>query len=44
MPDRGSFEVAYFALKSGEALPVAPLVQHTGILSPKGDNVVLIPS
>jgi homoserine O-acetyltransferase len=45
MTGRQTFEVANFALQGGETLPAAKLVYRTlGTLSPKRDNVVLIPS
>ncbi len=45
MSGRQTFEVADFALQGGETLPNARLVYRTlGTLSPKRDNVVVIPS
>ena len=45
MSARQTFEIADFALQGGEMLPMARLVYRTlGSLSPKRDNVVLIPS
>jgi homoserine O-acetyltransferase len=45
MSVRETFEVANFSLQGGETLPSAKLVYRTlGTLSPKRDNVVLIPS
>ena len=45
MSVRETFEVENFALSGGETLPKAKLVYRTlGTLSPKRDNVVLIPS
>jgi homoserine O-acetyltransferase len=45
MSEREIFEATDFALQKGGALPTARLVYRTlGTLSPKRDNVVLIPS
>jgi homoserine O-acetyltransferase len=45
MTGRAIFEVSDFALRGGEALPMARLVYRTmGTLSPTRDNVVLIPA
>jgi homoserine O-acetyltransferase len=45
MTECRTFEVADFMLQGGERLPTARLAYRTlGTLSPRGDNVVLVPS